>query len=315
MSDKLSCIFADLAKTFEEEHATLHAQQQHFEREKGAWELETAKMRRWTGPSAIKLNVGGQVFETTRETLCAVEDCFFSVMFSGRHPLVADSDGCYFIDRPPAVFKYILDFLRGEAVHVNELPRATLAELKHEAAFYCLDQLSTLIAAGERAFRHTCGTMIFAEGRVATAVDSAGAGRCTVLGPEVQAGSSSLTVKVGGRLGQRQVARAWVGLVADQFVQQPLWDRMPLEGWFVATEDGRAFVITHGDVRRFAGPTYERPLPNGGEITVSLNDQRAAPTVSFVFAGMAYKEAFVLPPSQRFWLLVWLHPGLTVELL
>lgn len=39
-------------------------------------------------------------------------DTMLEVMFSGRHVLIKDSDGRYFIDRPPKPFRSILTFLQ-----------------------------------------------------------------------------------------------------------------------------------------------------------------------------------------------------------
>ena len=49
--------------------------------------------------SRIRLNVGGKRIETSRGTLCSVEDSMLAAMFSGRHTLTPDEDGSYFIDR------------------------------------------------------------------------------------------------------------------------------------------------------------------------------------------------------------------------
>jgi hypothetical protein len=47
----------------------------------------------------IQLNVGGQYFSTTRETLSAAGQSFFSGLFSGSFGILRDSKGCMFIDR------------------------------------------------------------------------------------------------------------------------------------------------------------------------------------------------------------------------
>jgi hypothetical protein len=47
----------------------------------------------------IQLNVGGQYFSTTRETLSAAGPSFFSGLISGSFGILRDSQGCMFIDR------------------------------------------------------------------------------------------------------------------------------------------------------------------------------------------------------------------------
>jgi hypothetical protein len=43
----------------------------------------------------VHLNVGGQVFSTTKDTLTKNESTMLAAMFSGRHSLSADSQGRY----------------------------------------------------------------------------------------------------------------------------------------------------------------------------------------------------------------------------
>ena len=47
----------------------------------------------------IKLNVGGVLFITSRDTLMREKDTMLEVMFSGRHRNETLEDGSYFIDR------------------------------------------------------------------------------------------------------------------------------------------------------------------------------------------------------------------------
>lgn len=62
--------------------------------------------------TVVHLNVGGAYFSTYKSTLCKYPGTMLEVMFSGRHVLIKDSDGRYFIDRPPKPFRSILTFLQ-----------------------------------------------------------------------------------------------------------------------------------------------------------------------------------------------------------
>ncbi len=53
----------------------------------------------------VRLNVGGEIFDTNMQTLQKYPDSFFSVMFSGRTSLEKTSDGSYFIDRDGKLFR------------------------------------------------------------------------------------------------------------------------------------------------------------------------------------------------------------------
>eukprot|EP01006_Ploeotia_vitrea_P054371 TRINITY_DN67879_c0_g2_i18.p1 TRINITY_DN67879_c0_g2~~TRINITY_DN67879_c0_g2_i18.p1 ORF type:complete len:306 (-),score=35.13 TRINITY_DN67879_c0_g2_i18:25-942(-) len=62
----------------------------------------------------IQLNIGGQRFTTTRETLLSENDTFFHSLASSEH-WKPDQHGEYFIDRDPSQFGHILAYLRQKA--------------------------------------------------------------------------------------------------------------------------------------------------------------------------------------------------------
>ena len=47
----------------------------------------------------VVLNVGGHKYTTSLLTLRNAPESLFNAMFSGRHHLKKDDEGCYFIDR------------------------------------------------------------------------------------------------------------------------------------------------------------------------------------------------------------------------
>jgi hypothetical protein len=59
----------------------------------------------------INLNVGGYLFTTSLSTLSKYEDSMLAVMFSGRHEIVRDENGRYFIDRDGKHFRLGIHFL------------------------------------------------------------------------------------------------------------------------------------------------------------------------------------------------------------
>ena len=88
----------------------------------------------------VKLNVGGQYFTTSLQTLTRDPNSMLGAMFSGRHEVRATEDGSFFIDRDGTYFRFILNYLRnGELI----LPEGAtfLEELKAEARFYQLQGL------------------------------------------------------------------------------------------------------------------------------------------------------------------------------
>ena len=88
-------------------------------------------------PKIVKLNVGGQYFTTSRQTLISDPNSMLAAMFSGRHKQETTGDGSFFIDRDGTHFRFLLNYLRnGELIL---LEGATfLKELEAEAKFYQL---------------------------------------------------------------------------------------------------------------------------------------------------------------------------------
>ena len=94
----------------------------------------------------VTLNVGGQTFTTTTATLTNYPDTMLGAMFSGRHALIQDKNGTYFIDRDGRHFHEILNFLRGSTASTYEmleqrLSPGALEELKVEADYYGMKEL------------------------------------------------------------------------------------------------------------------------------------------------------------------------------
>ncbi|BFZ24682.1 hypothetical protein BsWGS_27722 [Bradybaena similaris] len=91
----------------------------------------------------IRLDVGGNVFTTSRLTLTRDADSMLAAMFGGRHHVAQEADGTVFIDRDGTHFRYILNYLRDGGVNQDGLPRdrQVLKELRNEAVYYQLNGL------------------------------------------------------------------------------------------------------------------------------------------------------------------------------
>uniref|UniRef100_A0A8B9PSA6 Potassium channel tetramerization domain containing 17 n=2 Tax=Apteryx TaxID=8821 RepID=A0A8B9PSA6_APTOW len=99
-----------------------------------------------TGTQAkwVKLNVGGTVFLTTRQTLCREQKSFLCRLCQGEE-LQSDQDetGAYLIDRDPTYFGPILNFLRhGKLVLDKDMAEEGVLE---EAEFYNIGSLIRII--------------------------------------------------------------------------------------------------------------------------------------------------------------------------
>jgi hypothetical protein len=99
----------------------------------------------------IELNVGGQVFATTIETLRTShrdEEHFFRSLVikleNDTIPVAKDSKNRVFIDRNPTYFNYILDYIRDGTIQ-GGLSAKELHGIMQEAIFYSLNSLCWLI--------------------------------------------------------------------------------------------------------------------------------------------------------------------------
>uniref|UniRef100_A0A183C4B8 BTB domain-containing protein n=1 Tax=Globodera pallida TaxID=36090 RepID=A0A183C4B8_GLOPA len=94
--------------------------------------------------SWIKLNVGGKMFLTTRQTLCRESGSFLARLSQEDHSLPSEKDesSSYLIDRDSDYFSAVLNYLRhGKMVLDHGLSEEGLRE---EAEFYNLPKLISL---------------------------------------------------------------------------------------------------------------------------------------------------------------------------
>ncbi|XP_046863383.1 uncharacterized protein LOC124457139 [Xenia sp. Carnegie-2017] len=97
----------------------------------------------------IRLNVGGQVFKTSIETLLKDPDSMLAAMFSERFNVKPDEeDGAYFIDRDGTHFRYILNYLRTGKLIYPKTNKILAKELYLEAEFYQINGLKREIWPG-----------------------------------------------------------------------------------------------------------------------------------------------------------------------
>ena len=130
----------DKAQTIEQD---AQKRTEAMRKELALWEEEKSRIATTrTFDAMVKLNVGGHLFTTTLATLTRFPTTMLGAMFSGRHALVKDENGAYFIDRDGRHFHEILNFLRAPAAYTTDAMNDRMkTELKIEADYYGLKDL------------------------------------------------------------------------------------------------------------------------------------------------------------------------------
>jgi hypothetical protein len=85
------------------------------------FKAETKIKKAVQNTDVIRLNVGGEIIMTTRQTLIRLPKSALTVMFNGRweHKLPVDQDGNIFFDFNPILFRHLLDQL--QTLDTNEI--------------------------------------------------------------------------------------------------------------------------------------------------------------------------------------------------
>ncbi|KAJ3607597.1 hypothetical protein NHX12_024648 [Muraenolepis orangiensis] len=99
----------------------------------------------------VSLNVGGELYTTTLDTLTRCRDSMLGAMFGGRIPPPRDGRGNVFIDRDGKMFRHILNYLRSGALDLPDSSAyyAELPLLRREADFFQIRPLLEEIARRE----------------------------------------------------------------------------------------------------------------------------------------------------------------------
>jgi hypothetical protein len=91
----------------------------------------------------IRFNIGGKKFATKTETLLSVKDTlFYKLILTKKLDLTQE----IFFDRSPAVFPYLMDFLRYKKINYSRFNREQIEELHAEADYYEIGQIADELA-------------------------------------------------------------------------------------------------------------------------------------------------------------------------
>lgn len=119
----------------------LTAQSNEIEMREGKWSRIEKNLNYVIGTQGdrIKLNIGGQQFSTSVNTILTIRDSFLARLIeSGRIDLKEE----IFIDRSPEVFPIILDYYRYKTIVYKGLSKTKLQRLHDDAYYYAISDIS-----------------------------------------------------------------------------------------------------------------------------------------------------------------------------
>jgi len=91
----------------------------------------------------IQINCGGKKFSTKTETFLAIKDTlFYKIVVCKKFNLNEE----LFFDRNPKIFPIILEYLRTKSINYSKLNREQLEDLKIEADYFELNDISEYLA-------------------------------------------------------------------------------------------------------------------------------------------------------------------------
>lgn len=121
--------------------------------EEKEWQETKVKLAMTSIKGMVILNVGGEEYTTSVETLTSEKNTFFTALFSKQWQLERDSkDGTIFIDRNGKLFTYILEYFRTNIVLDDVMKDEILRQkLLIEAKYFGLHSLIDVLTKPSRA--------------------------------------------------------------------------------------------------------------------------------------------------------------------
>ncbi|KAI8333264.1 hypothetical protein EDC96DRAFT_20125 [Choanephora cucurbitarum] len=134
-----------IENTYYELSSDIHHHKQQLEVEKTQFEAEKKLIKEIHQFREEKLNVGGQLFETSLSTLRKDPNSMLANMFGENSKIMPDADNSYFIDRDSTYFRLVLNYLRDLQIPTGIInDHKVMDELMQEARFYKLYDLLRL---------------------------------------------------------------------------------------------------------------------------------------------------------------------------
>ena len=160
----------DAAKHFKEACEIFQREATRLQEEQESIDAMSKKLDQVHFSSTVKLNVGGQHFTTSVQTLTKDPNSMLAAMFSGRFDMKPSEDGSFFIDRDGTHFRFILNFLRTGKLTLPE-GATFIKELEEEAEFYQIQGLIDALRSAKLTVKVGTPDEPFRESTILTNVD------------------------------------------------------------------------------------------------------------------------------------------------
>jgi len=215
----------------------------------------------------IKLDIGGKLFNTSKQTLMSIENTYFYGLLANSEKFKTNEEGVFFVDRNPLVFDRILDLFRTGKLELRELTPLMLDMLKDDLDYYCIplpEELQlvpipsiSLLMWDENRKPTYC---IYSNSNLTVTKTGPGFWNCGVIG---SVAVDTFTVRI-----DMEKTIGYGGGVMIGFTTRDIWNmndnNSDNNGWFIAIYDGNIFGIGLG------GKTapYSSKIIHGDYITV-----------------------------------------------
>eukprot|EP00112_Aurelia_sp_Birch-Aquarium-sp1_P008379 Seg1920.3 transcript_id=Seg1920.3/GoldUCD/mRNA.D3Y31 product="BTB/POZ domain-containing protein KCTD7" protein_id=Seg1920.3/GoldUCD/D3Y31 len=153
-------IIDEIKLKIEKWHSALQRSYENLKEQKMEYLEMTKKVETVHFPKVVKLNVGGQIFQTNVKTLQKDPDSLLATMFSEQIEVIKQENETYFIDRSGTLFEHVLNYLR-----TGKIPQKIIQdfgeELLEEALFYNIKGMVESITNSIKRVKINVGGSIF----------------------------------------------------------------------------------------------------------------------------------------------------------
>ena len=158
--EQTKAIFDEIRLKLEKGHSALQRSLANLQEHKEEYLEMTKKIDTAHFPEVVKLNIGGQIFETNIKTLQKDPNSLLATMFSKQIEVIKQENEAYFIDRNGALFEHVLNYLR-----TGKIPQKVIEdlgeELLEEAIFYNIKGMVESITVNNKRVKINIGGSSF----------------------------------------------------------------------------------------------------------------------------------------------------------